>query len=127
MGYISESEWRSTALSQLVDSMSDPDVNFCGCGGSGWIHTDFDTFHECRYHYWNQHHPEDFEDFEAEPTEEWVLTDDQREEIEQLSIFHAEESMNWMENLTKYGCFREGFRQAFALALKMNAENTLKP
>jgi hypothetical protein len=38
---------------------ADPDPKVCLCRGSGWALSDVDTFHECRFHYTGQRHPED--------------------------------------------------------------------
>lgn len=36
-----------------------PEASECWCRGSGWIYTDWDSHHECPYHYRGQPHPED--------------------------------------------------------------------
>jgi len=51
-------------LQQYYDAFSQghwakEDAKDCPCGGGGWVLSDVDTFHKCRFHYKNQTHPED--------------------------------------------------------------------
>ena len=34
------------------------DADKCRCGGSGWANSELDTWHECRFHFNGQPHPE---------------------------------------------------------------------
>ena len=48
----------SEALCQLAHSMANANVDKCHCRGGGWLLTDYDTHHQCPYHYRGQEHPE---------------------------------------------------------------------
>ena len=47
-------------ICQLAHSMAREESGDCACHGGGWILTDYDTWHQCPFHYSNQTHPEDF-------------------------------------------------------------------
>lgn len=61
-GGLSGDAWKATALDQTVAMEMDPNPGLCGCRGQGWLLSDFDTWHECRYHYQGQAHPGDDRD-----------------------------------------------------------------
>ena len=65
--------WKLEALQQSVRDKVNPDPKQCGCHGTGWILSDFDTWHECPAHYKGQRHPED--DQEGEKTVSFYLKD----------------------------------------------------
>lgn len=57
-----------------------PDASECWCRGSGWVLSNWDSFHRCPYHYDGQPHPEESEpEYDsAEPCDcaECAATDD---------------------------------------------------
>ena len=55
------SQWLQEAVNQSVRQEMHRDPELCACRGYGWISSDYDTWHECRYHPGHPH-PE-FEDF----------------------------------------------------------------
>jgi hypothetical protein len=46
-------------LDAIVRSMTEIIPSQCGCRGNGWMHTDYDTMHECPLHYCGQPNNED--------------------------------------------------------------------
>ncbi len=54
--------WKLEALQQSVRDKVDPDPKQCGCHGTGWILSDFDTWHQCPAHHKGQRHPEDYQE-----------------------------------------------------------------
>ena len=46
----------SIRAQMLMDCVPDPKE--CWCRGSGWVYTDWDSHHECPYHYRGQPHSE---------------------------------------------------------------------
>jgi hypothetical protein len=46
---------------------ADPNPHECPCG-SGWFHSDYNTFHKCPYHHVGQPHP-DWDDYEYDVDE----------------------------------------------------------
>ena len=58
--HLSYSEWLEQAVNQSVlqDTRSEPE--FCSCRGYGWILSDYDTWHECRFHTGMPHPEYDF-------------------------------------------------------------------
>jgi hypothetical protein len=37
---------------------AEEDVENCPCHGNGWVCSEVDTWHKCKYHFNNQHHPD---------------------------------------------------------------------
>lgn len=47
-----------STFSAIVAMEGDPDADVCICHGRGWVGSEIDTWHECRFHT-GQPHPED--------------------------------------------------------------------
>jgi len=55
--HLSNDEWLQAAVNQSVQQDTRPEPELCACRGYGWISSDYDTWHECRWHP-GQPHPE---------------------------------------------------------------------
>ena len=55
--HLSNSQWLEAAVNQSVQQGTYPEAEQCTCRGYGWILSDYDTWHECRFHK-GKPHPE---------------------------------------------------------------------
>jgi hypothetical protein len=61
----SHNSWLHSAIMQDVYKNTHPAAEHCSCRGYGWILSDYDTWHECRFHK-GLPHPEAPDDFDYE-------------------------------------------------------------
>ena len=58
--HLSSSEWLQAAVNQSVQEETTPEPELCSCRGYGWILSDYDSWHECRFHKGMPHPDFDF-------------------------------------------------------------------
>lgn len=71
-GYQNEAQRECAAIE--TGWASHPNKKHCNCHGSGWILSDWDTWHKCPLHYKNQLNPDEWQD-EQDRLEQWDSAD----------------------------------------------------